>query len=133
MNKKQISRSENEKVANEKPISLSPLGFKEAIAALLKVKPKPKEEKTEEHIEKSPAIKLGLCYRLGSVLISTMLMILKPLINPFDIVPKIINSLIDTVPTVINSLIKRISEIYSQGRRGRKAKANSCQYIAGVN
>jgi endo-1,4-beta-D-glucanase Y len=49
--KKQTSHSKEEKVTNEKPVSLSPLGFKEALAALLKVKPKPKEEKTEEKKE----------------------------------------------------------------------------------
>jgi len=32
------------KTTNEKPVSLTPLDFKEALAALLKVKPKPKEE-----------------------------------------------------------------------------------------
>jgi hypothetical protein len=42
---------EERKVTNEKPVSLSPLGFKEALAALLKVKPKPKEEKTEKKKE----------------------------------------------------------------------------------
>jgi hypothetical protein len=36
------------KTTNEKPVSLSPLGFKEALAALLKVKPKVKKEETEE-------------------------------------------------------------------------------------
>jgi hypothetical protein len=45
---KQTSRSNDEKVTNEKPVSLSPLGFKEALAALLKVKPKPKEEEPKE-------------------------------------------------------------------------------------
>ncbi len=40
--------TEEKKVTNEKPVSLYPLGFKEAVAALLKVKPKPKEEKPKE-------------------------------------------------------------------------------------
>jgi len=44
--KKQNSQSEN-KVTNEKPVSLYPLDFKEAVAALLKVKPEPKEEKAK--------------------------------------------------------------------------------------
>ena len=35
---------EEKKTTNEKPVSLSPLGFKEALAAFLKVKPAPKEE-----------------------------------------------------------------------------------------
>jgi hypothetical protein len=32
------------KITNERPLSLFPLDFKEALAALLKVKPKPKPE-----------------------------------------------------------------------------------------
>lgn len=47
MKNKPISENEN-KTTNEKPISLSPLNFREALAALLKVKPKPKEEKDDE-------------------------------------------------------------------------------------
>jgi hypothetical protein len=42
------------KTTNEKPVSLSPLGFKEALAALLRVKPKPKENKTGEKKEEKP-------------------------------------------------------------------------------
>jgi hypothetical protein len=39
-----MDKNTNERrVTNEKPISLFPLDFKEAVAALLKVKPKPKE------------------------------------------------------------------------------------------
>jgi hypothetical protein len=34
----------SQKVTNEKPISLFPLDFKEAVAAILKVKPKSKDE-----------------------------------------------------------------------------------------
>jgi len=49
MRKNQTSPSKEEKVTNEKPVSLSPLGFKEALAALLKIKPKPKPK--EEIIE----------------------------------------------------------------------------------
>jgi hypothetical protein len=37
-------KDKEKKVTNEKPVSLFPLDFKEALAALLKVKPKPKEE-----------------------------------------------------------------------------------------
>ena len=48
MNKNQKPHSKDEKVTSEKPVSLSPLGFKEALVALLKVKPKPKEEKQRE-------------------------------------------------------------------------------------
>jgi hypothetical protein len=43
MDKKKDSRT-----TNEKPVSLYPLDFKEAVAALLKVKPKPKEGKLKE-------------------------------------------------------------------------------------
>jgi len=43
------------KITSEKPVSLYPLNFKEAVAALLKVKPKPKEEKVEEKREKKPS------------------------------------------------------------------------------
>jgi endo-1,4-beta-D-glucanase Y len=50
-NKKQTSPSKDEKVTNENPVSLSPVGFKEALAALLKVKPKTKEQKAEEKKE----------------------------------------------------------------------------------
>jgi len=48
------TKKESNKTTNEKPVSLSPLGFKEALAALLKVKPKPKEEKAEEKKEEKP-------------------------------------------------------------------------------
>jgi hypothetical protein len=40
--------TDEKKTTSEKPVSLYPLNFKEAVAALLKVKPKPKEEKIEE-------------------------------------------------------------------------------------
>jgi hypothetical protein len=46
--------TKEKKTTSEKPVSLSPLTFKEALAALLKVKPKPKEEKTEEKKEEKP-------------------------------------------------------------------------------
>jgi len=36
---------EQVKTTNEKPISLSPLDFKKALSALLKIKPKPKSKK----------------------------------------------------------------------------------------
>lgn len=39
-----MTDTEQKKVTNEKPISLFPFDFKEALAALLKVKPKSKEE-----------------------------------------------------------------------------------------
>jgi len=53
MKNKRINNSEK-KTTSEKPVSLSPLDFKEAVAALLKVKPKPKEEKTEEKKDEKP-------------------------------------------------------------------------------
>jgi len=42
------SNKRSNKTTNEKPISLYPLGFREAVAALLKVKPKPKDEQPKE-------------------------------------------------------------------------------------
>jgi hypothetical protein len=39
---------EKKKVTNEKPVSLNPLGFREALLALLKVKPKPIEKKSKK-------------------------------------------------------------------------------------
>jgi len=36
------------RITNEKPVSLYPLSFKEAVSALLKVKPKPKEEPKQQ-------------------------------------------------------------------------------------
>ncbi|NLJ38973.1 MAG: hypothetical protein GX432_09465 [Candidatus Atribacteria bacterium] len=41
----------NKKTTSEKPVSLNPLGFKEALDALLKVKP---EEEKKEDKEKEP-------------------------------------------------------------------------------
>jgi len=38
------NQNDEKKTTNEKPVSLFPLDFKEALAALLKVKPKPKED-----------------------------------------------------------------------------------------
>ena len=37
-----------EKTTNEKPVSVHPLSFKEALAALLKTKPPPKEDKIRD-------------------------------------------------------------------------------------
>ena len=37
------------KTTNEKPVSLSSLNFKEAITALLKTKPEPKEKKPRKN------------------------------------------------------------------------------------
>jgi hypothetical protein len=39
-----MNNKDEKKITNEKPISLYPLDFKEAIAAVLKVKPKTKRE-----------------------------------------------------------------------------------------
>ena len=38
------NQSKKDQITNEKPVSLSPLGFKEALEALLKVKPASKEK-----------------------------------------------------------------------------------------
>ncbi len=46
------SNRERNKTTSEKPVSLAPLGFKEALAALLKVKPKPKV--TDEKADTKP-------------------------------------------------------------------------------
>lgn len=45
------------KTTSEKPVSLAPLDVKEALAALLKVKPQPKEKKkkTKKKIIKKPS------------------------------------------------------------------------------
>ena len=47
---KNKTTNKDSKITNEKPVSLYPLGFKEAVAALLKVKPKEREsnEKKDE-------------------------------------------------------------------------------------
>ena len=39
------SKDKEEKITSEKPVSLSPLGFEEALEGLLKVKPKNEEER----------------------------------------------------------------------------------------
>jgi len=38
------AKSDDMKITNEKPVSLAPLDFKEAVAALLKVRPEPKQK-----------------------------------------------------------------------------------------
>lgn len=45
------SKDEENKTTSEKPVSLSPLNFKDALEALLKVKP---EEEKKEGKEKEP-------------------------------------------------------------------------------
>ncbi|HUI89168.1 MAG TPA: hypothetical protein VLX61_10655 [Anaerolineales bacterium] len=52
--------NKKDKVTNEKPVSLFPLDFKEALAAFLQVKPKSKEEmdkaiKQKEKKSKKPS------------------------------------------------------------------------------
>ncbi len=39
-----MNTKEEKKITNEKPISLFPIDFREALGAFLKVKPKPKEQ-----------------------------------------------------------------------------------------
>lgn len=39
-----MKKQDEKKTTNEKPISLSPLKFKEALAAFMKIKPATKEE-----------------------------------------------------------------------------------------
>ncbi len=41
------------KITNEKPVSLFPLDFKQAVAALLKVKPKEEEPSNKKKVYKS--------------------------------------------------------------------------------
>jgi hypothetical protein len=62
MTKPNKPQSDNNKTTNKKPVSLYPLNFKEAVAALLKVKPKPKEEKTEVKKEEKPNLIVGLFF-----------------------------------------------------------------------
>jgi len=45
-------KPEEKKTTSEKPVSLSPLDLKEALSALLKVKPKPKEEQSKKEEKK---------------------------------------------------------------------------------
>jgi hypothetical protein len=40
------------RITSEKPISLHPLKFKDAVSALLKVKPEPKAEKPKKSVQK---------------------------------------------------------------------------------
>jgi hypothetical protein len=50
---KKNEKYNKDKITNERPISLSPLNFKEALVALLKIKPKSKEEKHNKKNKKS--------------------------------------------------------------------------------
>ncbi len=43
-----MTTKEEKKITNEKPVSLFPIPFEKALAALLKVKPKPKEQKPKK-------------------------------------------------------------------------------------
>jgi len=43
-----MSTKDEKKITNEKPVSLFPIPFEKALAALLKVKPKPKENKPKK-------------------------------------------------------------------------------------
>jgi hypothetical protein len=54
MSKKETNAA-GHRITNEKPVSLFPLDFKEAIAALLKVKPKPPEKKSTKKRTKKPS------------------------------------------------------------------------------
>ena len=57
---------EEKKTTNEKPVSLFPLPFQEALAALLNVKPKPKEEMDKavkkQKKTKKPDLFIGLLF-----------------------------------------------------------------------
>ena len=57
---KVMDTKDEKKITNEKPVSLYPLDFKEALAAFLQVRPKPKEEmdkaiKQKEKKNKKPS------------------------------------------------------------------------------
>lgn len=45
MAKKESINNDSKKITNENPVSLSPLNFKEALTALLKIKPETKDKK----------------------------------------------------------------------------------------
>ncbi len=51
------AKNQKEKVTNEKPVSLYPLSLKEALEALLQIKPKEKEEKPNKSRKKQEAKK----------------------------------------------------------------------------
>jgi hypothetical protein len=55
MKKTSLSNNKENNTTSEKPVSLSPLKFKEVLEALLKVKPE--EEKKEEKESKKPSEK----------------------------------------------------------------------------
>ena len=48
---KKTEQEKDDKRTSEKPVSLAPLKFREALANLLAVKPKPKEEEPEEALK----------------------------------------------------------------------------------
>lgn len=48
-----MTKKEEKKTTSEKPVSLSPLNFKEALEALLKVKPK-NDKSTNGKVDKNP-------------------------------------------------------------------------------
>jgi hypothetical protein len=43
-----MKKKDTQKITSEKPVSLSPLNFKEALLALLKTRPEPKEKKPKK-------------------------------------------------------------------------------------
>jgi len=47
-----MDTKEEKKITNEKPVSLFPLSFNEALSAFLKVKPKPQEKKKHRPTKK---------------------------------------------------------------------------------
>jgi hypothetical protein len=47
-----MDTKEEKKITNEKPVSLFPLDFKEAVAAIMKVKPESQEKKKPKPAKK---------------------------------------------------------------------------------
>ena len=47
-----MNTKDEKKITNEKPVSLFPIPFENALAAFLKVKPKPKEKKPKKKQKK---------------------------------------------------------------------------------
>ena len=60
MTKSQKFPTKVEKITYEKSATIYPLSIKDAVAVLLKVKPKPKEEKAEENKAEKPSLIAGL-------------------------------------------------------------------------
>jgi hypothetical protein len=47
-----MTKKEEKKITNEKPVSLFPLTFPDAVAAIMKVRPEPQEKKKRKPAKK---------------------------------------------------------------------------------